>query len=188
MAEAILSYYGGDRFEAKSAGLFANKGQEANQLATEALKELRIPLQHRSQPITRDLMSWASVILAMTQQHKQALVMEYPNYIDKIYTLKEFVYEQTGQSRVWLDLQQAIMEREEALLEVIQLEKKANIKEIEKKEALDRLLKAEARVKTLEEDMPNYDIHDPFGSDLDEYRSVCRELENLIHQWLGKTV
>jgi protein-tyrosine-phosphatase len=71
---------------------------------------------------------------------------------------------------------------------VIQLEKKANIKEIEKKEALDRLLKAEARVKTLEEDMPNYDIQDPFGSDLNEYRSVCRELENLIHQWLGKTV
>lgn len=188
MAEAILRHYGSERFEAKSAGLFANKGQSANPYAIKALKELQISLEHHSQPITKDLMNWATVVLAMTQQHKQALVMEFPDYIDKIYTLKEFVHEQTGQSQVWVDLQQAIMEREDAMLGVIQLEKNQNKSEKEKKEVLDRLLKAEARVKTLEEDMPNFDIHDPFGSDLEEYRSVCRELENLIHQWLGKTI
>ena len=188
MAEALLSYYGGDRFEVKSAGIYANRGQEVNRLAMEALKERKISLSHQSQPITKELMNWASVVLAMTQQHKQALVMEYPIYIDKIYTLKEFVYEKTGKSQVWVDLQQAIMEREEAMLDVIQIVKKPNISENEKKEAHDRLLKAETRVKTLEEDMPNYDIHDPFGSDLNEYRSVCRELETLIHQWLEKTV
>ncbi|WEG13103.1 low molecular weight protein arginine phosphatase [Pullulanibacillus sp. KACC 23026] len=187
MAETILNHHGKDRAEAKSAGLFANKGQGANPLAVKALEKLGIPMgEHHSQPLTGELVDWATLILTMTQNHKQSLIMDYPEAIDKTYTLKEYVYDQLEQNRFWKSWQEAVSEREEARLIVDQYAKETTGLDDAKKEAVERLLKAEERVKTLEEEIPNYDIKDPFGGDLEEYQTVSRELEYLIRQWMEK--
>lgn len=187
MAEAILNHLAGDQAEVKSAGLFANVGQGANAHAIEALKGLGIDFpNHRSQPMSNGLVNWSTLILTMTQQHKQSLIMDFPEAIDKTYTLKEYVYDQLEQNPFWKSWQEAISEREEARLAVDQYAKDGTATESQKKEALDRLRKAEVRVKTLEEEIPNYDINDPFGSDIEEYRSVSRDLEFLIKQFLER--
>lgn len=187
MAEAILNALGGDQFEAKSAGLFANSGQSANAKAITALKRLNIDFQnHQSQPITKKLTDWATLILTMTQQHKQSLIMDYPDVIDKTYTLKEYVYDQLEQNRFWKSWQEAVSDREEARLAADSIAKTTTTDAIQQKEAMERLRKAEERVKTLEEEIPNYDIKDPFGSDIEEYQAVSRELEFLIKQWVEK--
>lgn len=187
MAEAILNFYGNEQAEARSAGLFANVGQGANPKAITALKTLGIDLSgHASQPLTAELMEWASLILTMTQNHKKSIISDYPEAIDKTYTIKEFVYDQLEQNTFWKSWQEAISEREDAKLIVDQYAKEKTGLDQQKKEAIERLIKAEEHVKTLEEEIPNYDINDPFGSDLEEYEAVSNELISLIKQWLAK--
>ncbi|MGM8215008.1 low molecular weight protein arginine phosphatase [Bacillaceae bacterium W0354] len=89
MAEAVLKYKRSD-LEVKSAGIFAGYGQEANPKAIEALQDKGIEFEHRSQPLTDELMDWADVVLTMTAHHKLNLEMDYPEYRDKVFTLKEY--------------------------------------------------------------------------------------------------
>lgn len=185
MAEAILNHFGKGIAVAKSAGLFANKGQEANPKAAKALEKLGIDLNgHTSQPLTKDLVDWAGLILTMTQNHKKSIISDYPEAIDKTYTLKEYVYDQLEQNQFWKSWQEAISEREEAKLIVDQYAKEKTGLDQSKKEAIERLIKADERVKTLEEEFPNYDINDPFGADFDEYQVVSHEIASLIKQWM----
>ncbi len=186
MAEAILNHHGKDRFNAKSAGLYASPGQRANPFALRVLSEQRINTDHTSQPVTSELVDWASLILTMTQNHKQTLAMSYPHAVDKIYTLKEYIYEKLEENQFWKNWQEAVADREMAQLIVDQVQKNPSESKLEKEQAIDRLKKAETRVKTMEKGLPNYDIHDPFGSDLEQYRSVCRELTELIQKWVEK--
>lgn len=90
MAEAVLNHVG-ENFEAKSAGIFAGFGQEANPKAVEVLKDKGINFtEHKSQPVSDELMEWADVVLTMTAHHKLNLEMDFPEYVDKIFTLKEY--------------------------------------------------------------------------------------------------
>lgn len=89
MAEAILR----DRYPqvaVQSAGVFAVDGVCASGNTYKALEECNITLDHRSQPATEELLQWAELVLTMTSQHKELLIMEYPEYEAKIYTLKEY--------------------------------------------------------------------------------------------------
>lgn len=94
MAEAILR----DRYPqaaVQSAGVFAVDGVPASGNTYKALEECNITLDHRSQPATEELLQWAELVLTMTSQHKQLLMMEYPDYEAKIYTLKEYTDEES---------------------------------------------------------------------------------------------
>lgn len=89
MAEAMLKHKRPD-LDVKSAGIFAGFGQEANPKAAQALSEKGIECDHKSQPLTDDLLDWADVVLTMTAHHKLNIEMDYPRYRKKVYTLKEF--------------------------------------------------------------------------------------------------
>ncbi|WP_305082616.1 low molecular weight protein arginine phosphatase [Oceanobacillus alkalisoli] len=94
MAEAILR----DRYpqvEVQSAGVFAADGASASDHTYQALEENGITLDHRSQPATEELLEWAELVLTMTSQHKQLLTMEYPDFTEKLYTLKEYTDEES---------------------------------------------------------------------------------------------
>ena len=90
MAEAMLRHKRPD-LEVQSAGVFAGAGQEANPNAVEALKEKGIEFDHRSQPLTKDLINWADLVLTMTEDHKTMIMSDYPGDRDKIFTLIEYV-------------------------------------------------------------------------------------------------
>ncbi|WP_343784222.1 low molecular weight protein arginine phosphatase [Alkalibacillus silvisoli] len=92
MAEAILKHKY-PTYDVQSAGIFAGLGQGVNANAKQALQNKGIKCQHASQPVTRELLNWADLILTMTRQHKETLKLEYTSFDDKLFTLKEFVDE-----------------------------------------------------------------------------------------------
>jgi protein arginine phosphatase len=90
MAEALANKRYGDKIKAKSAGVFASAGMPASQNSIEALKEKDVPLAHQSSPLTEQLISWADIILTMTENHKRAIETTFPAVKANIYTLKEY--------------------------------------------------------------------------------------------------
>lgn len=73
----------------ESAGIFADDGQNASENAIKALAKYGIDLsQHRTQPVTEDLIKQCDLILTMTEGHKQILE---PLAKCKVYTLLEYI-------------------------------------------------------------------------------------------------
>ena len=72
----------------ESAGIFAEEGMGASENAIKALAKYGIDLtNHRTQPVTEDLIKQCDLILTMTQAHKQILE---PMAKGKVYTLMEY--------------------------------------------------------------------------------------------------
>lgn len=72
----------------ESAGIFAEIGQSASENAIKALEKYNIDLsQHRTQPVTDELIEKSDIILTMTEGHKMLLSAMAK---DKVYTLLEF--------------------------------------------------------------------------------------------------
>ncbi|NIK11862.1 low molecular weight protein arginine phosphatase [Alkalibacillus almallahensis] len=92
MAEAIMKEKYPE-IDVQSAGMMAPHGQHANDKAIEAMEGRGMIQDHISQPVTRELLSWADLVLTMTSQHKEALKLEYTSFDDKVFTLKEFLDE-----------------------------------------------------------------------------------------------
>lgn len=89
MAEAVLR----DRYpeaEVKSAGVHAGLGMDASGNAIKALEEKAIAINHESSPVTEELLNWADLILTMTTGHKRLLIIQYPDFQEKYFTLKEY--------------------------------------------------------------------------------------------------
>lgn len=91
LAEHLLRHLAGERFEVKSAGLAAFPGQEAAQHVQALLDERGIPVDHRSQPVTPELMAWADLVLTMTDAHRTHLQEIYPEKKEQIHTLRRYV-------------------------------------------------------------------------------------------------
>ena len=96
MAAAILSDLLrreglGAVYQVDSAGLAAVPGQPASPEARRVMSERGLSLEeHRSKPVTADLVSAAKLVLTMTRQHKDAVIGLYPEATDRVYTLKGF--------------------------------------------------------------------------------------------------
>lgn len=72
----------------ESAGIFAAEGERASENAILALKQYNIDLsEHRTQPVTEDLLKQCDIILAMTEGHKKLIE---PLVSGKVYTLMEY--------------------------------------------------------------------------------------------------
>ncbi|WP_066372085.1 low molecular weight protein arginine phosphatase [Neobacillus fumarioli] len=97
MAEAILKSKNIAGMEVKSAGIFAANGTEASPHAKKVLEDNHITHNHRSTMLTRQEVDWADLILTMTAAHKFAIQEQYPQAIEKLFTLKEFVGETENQ-------------------------------------------------------------------------------------------
>lgn len=91
MAEAILKSKGIPQLEVKSAGVYASDGQAASRFAREVLEDAHIPYQHQSKQISSEDVEWATHILTMTESHAAAIRNFFPEYSNKVSTLKEFV-------------------------------------------------------------------------------------------------
>jgi|SRR5690625_2616065 len=90
MAEALLVAKSSN-YHVKSAGIFANESDKANEKTIKVLKEKNIQLNHQAQLVTDELLNWADIVLTMTLQHKNHLLLQYEQYKHKYFTLIEFV-------------------------------------------------------------------------------------------------
>lgn len=168
MAEALLKHKSKD-IQVKSAGLFAGKGAPASTQTREVLSENGINLNHQSQPLTPQLVEWADLILTMTSNHKQSIIMQYSEAEDKVFTLKEYVDE--NQLEIWRELKEAYatLESNRAIL------KTSDDKDLSRKNEETR-----KKIDALEKQVESLDIQDPFGEDVNVYRKTLEELEKYI--------
>jgi len=164
--------------EVKSAGIFAVHHQRASQKAVEALKNYDIELEHESQPVTDSLLTWADIVLTMTTQHKQSLIMEFPGYQDKYFTLKEYVSE--ADKKVWDELKQIYADYEEKrALFIRDNEHKLDNNQLNQ-ELQNHMAEDMEQIKRLEASLINYDISDPFGGALETYERTLHELSHYV--------
>ena len=90
MAEAILKNKEIDAIEVRSAGIYAANGSEASTHAKKVLEDNGIAHNHRSSLLTRAEVEWADLILTMTSSHKMAILQQYSQVGQKVFTLKEY--------------------------------------------------------------------------------------------------
>jgi protein arginine phosphatase len=177
MAEALLKSKMPEA-EVRSAGIFAAKNQRASKHAIIALERKGIVLDHQSNPVDEKLLNWADVVLTMTTGHKQSLIMQFPNYQDKYYTLKEYVSD--SDKKVWSELKSLYADYEAKKSQFIQ-ENQHKLSNVQLEEQLREYLQPDIqRITQLESSLINYDISDPFGGDLATYQNTLDELEAQI--------
>jgi protein arginine phosphatase len=177
MAEALVKHKIPEA-EVQSAGVYAGAGERANVNAVEVLKKRGIQLQHVSQPVTDSLLHWADVVMTMTTQHKQSLIMTFPNYQEKYFTLKEYVSE--SDKKVWNELKQAYADYEEKRSLFIQ-ENQHKLDNIRLDKELRGFLAEDLQhIRSLEAMLINYDISDPFGGSVEVYQKTLDEMDKYI--------
>jgi protein arginine phosphatase len=93
MAEYLLKEKEPGRYTVQSAGLAAFPGSDASPEVIRLLSERGLDVSHESQTVTPELMDWADIVLTMTEAHRQALLVQYPQYGGQIHTLKTYVQE-----------------------------------------------------------------------------------------------
>ncbi|QSS99846.1 low molecular weight protein arginine phosphatase [Pontibacillus sp. ALD_SL1] len=184
MAEALLREKHED-IEVRSAGIFAHKGSKASKGTEEVLKKKGISLNHESQPLSEDLMRWANIVLTMTAQHKQSVVMEYPRYEDNVFTLKEYVLQ--NDHNQWQQLKEAYSTLEDRKAVFLQKNREKYNSPQELEQALIQHLNEEiSLIREIEANLPNSDISDPFGGDLDTYEKTLTEIEKHVELLIKK--
>ncbi|MDF7807510.1 low molecular weight protein arginine phosphatase [Pontiellaceae bacterium B12219] len=102
MAEALFRHrIGSDMpWDAKSAGVFADNGAPASPNSIAALRELGIDLtDHRSQPVTAELINEADLIITMSESHADHVLNWFPEVGNKVCLINAF-----GTSKVPADV------------------------------------------------------------------------------------
>ena len=93
MAEYLYRTHIMSRLELQvcSAGVMTGYGTPASRYAVKVMNELGVDISaHRSQPVTRDLVEEAELLVVMTGGHREALLERYPHVADKGVLLKTF--------------------------------------------------------------------------------------------------
>lgn len=176
MAEALLKTRLPE-VNVRSAGIYAGENSPANPKAMESLKQRGISYTHFSQPVTDALLEWADVVLVMTTQHKQALIISFPNFQNKVFTLKEYVSE--ADKKVWdiLKKSYAMLEQKRSLF----IQKNKELASSELAKAVEEHLEEDMEeIRRLEHELIDYDISDPFGGDQRVYEETLEELDTYI--------
>lgn len=161
MAEAVLRSKAEDRYNVRSAGVFASSGQPAAESASKVLSSKGIEMNHRSTLLSEELIDWADVVLTMTEGHKSFVLQRFPKSIEKVYMLKEYADDNKETKGVLarLDACYAELETERALKHENEVER------------------VEKEIRRLEATLPSYDISDPYGGSLNDYQAVYEEIE-----------
>lgn len=183
MAEHLLKHKHSG-IEVKSAGIFAMENQPANENALRVMEEKGIEMNHRSQSVTQELLNWADLVLTMTVQHKHSLMVEFPHFQEKYFTLKEYV--STRNQKVLKELTKAYKILEEKRTNFLQQnEHKYSVNKLN--EMMKEKFKDEIdRIQRLEADVVGGDIADPFGGDFYVYRETLLELEKYLSKLITK--
>lgn len=172
MAEAMLRHMAKKEnrpIEVRSAGVTATMNVPASVNSLAILRGKGIHDLLKSSPVDASLIEWADLILTMTVPHKRNVIQKFPQSVDKVHTLQEFV------------------EDDPKVL--------ANIREVEQlysewelKKALAGTITEEDRKRLiqLEQSLPDYDISDPFGGSLVVYRKSAEEIETALRKLIKK--
>mgnify|MGYP001138720784 CR=1 FL=1 len=79
-------------WQVQSAGLWANDHSPATSNAQAILRTRGLDISsHRSQPVTKKLLSSSNLVLCMTENHKRQLQKDFPEYSSRIFLLSEMV-------------------------------------------------------------------------------------------------
>ena len=197
LAQALLKEKRPDAL-VKSAGVYALPGMNASGGTLEVLAEKGITLDHSSNQVSEELLNWADIVFTLTESHKATLIKQFPAFVDKIHTLKEYAYEkdiegirqQLQHHYAQLELKQAqfLQEHKEEIEELnrrTDLEAKKQLDHLTK--ALQNLIKEDRdSIERLENLMPCMDISDPFGGSVDVYRRTASEIEDAIDKMLAR--
>lgn len=95
MAEAIFRSKNIADARIRSAGIHAVEGLSIAQNAKTLIKEADMPYTALSSTVKAEDIEWADYIFTMTEGHKQALNDLYPDARAKVFTLKEFIGDQS---------------------------------------------------------------------------------------------
>jgi tRNA threonylcarbamoyl adenosine modification protein (Sua5/YciO/YrdC/YwlC family) len=93
MAEVLMRACMGSpaRWRVRSAGTLATAGQPASRLAQQAVAEFGLDLaQHRSRPVTADMIEEARLVVAMGQGHVDHVAARCPRASEKLVLLRRF--------------------------------------------------------------------------------------------------
>ncbi len=95
MAEAmlteILNEKAPKKFVVRSAGTIANSGLKASLFAVDVMREQGINLNnHFSRPVSRNLLEWADIVLAMSPDNLGDLHASFPEYSEKMFLFTRF--------------------------------------------------------------------------------------------------
>lgn len=78
LAEVMLAQLRPD-WEVRSAGVHTEEGLPASQHSQQVARDLGLNLEeHRSQPVTAELVAWPDHILCLTDFHRQRLLGQFP--------------------------------------------------------------------------------------------------------------
>lgn len=184
MAEALLKTKA-PQLNVRSAGVFATSGAPATEETLRVLQENEIEFSHQATLVRADLLEWADYVLTMTSSHRNMLEVNEPKYIDKYFTLKEFVQkvdkegeEQLQQKRVDFEQKRTAFLKENVNLEQAELEQLFSA----------QFLADYTEICSLEAQVSDIDISDPFGGDRAIYRQTFAELEDYIDQLLEQLI
>lgn len=101
MAEALFKFRKADLdWQTQSAGVFASAGSPASANAITAAQELGADLtQHKSQPLTAELVEKADLIITMTEAHRHHVLDAFPEVGNRVCLINSF-----GTSKVPADV------------------------------------------------------------------------------------
>ncbi len=98
MAEALANHYiqNSDRLKEKievgSAGIFASENDRATYSAIQVMREKGIDLMtHKSRRLSSEHLAKADVVLGMTRNHKESVLLMEPRMEGKVFTLREYL-------------------------------------------------------------------------------------------------
>lgn len=196
-----LAREAGLQTDVKSAGISAFPGSAFAEHTGTVLRERQAEFSGTSTALTKELLEWADIVLVMTMGHKQALLSQWPEHVDTVHSLKEFVDNdpQAKERQAALDRLYAEVELKRAQFfaehqqQIDELEQKLQDRKTaspQLEQQLQQLQQAmfeltreeEAEIRKLEQQLPDYDIADPIGGTLDDYRRLADELESLLGQ------
>jgi protein-tyrosine phosphatase len=96
MAEALMRDIVGanEDWQVESAGIFADVGRSATEPAQDVMAEIGAELKdHRSQPITAELLHKYPLVLVMEPRHREYIQEKFPDYGDRVYLFSEMIGE-----------------------------------------------------------------------------------------------
>lgn len=155
--------------EVRSAGVSAVDGMQISTNAAVILRDKGAIPAVTSRELSAELIGWSNLILTMTTSHKKEVIQQFPDAMDKTFTLKEFAYSDA--------ITRAKMEAREQLISELQI-----------KQALQQpITDAEKhQLSQLEKELPDMDILDPFGRHLAVYRDCAAEIEASVKRTIDR--
>ncbi|MNM91845.1 Low molecular weight protein-tyrosine-phosphatase YwlE [compost metagenome] len=172
MAEGMLRKLAQERglsVEVRSAGVAAMEGTSMSLHAEAVLKDQGIKDNITSTPLGGNLVSWADLILTLTESHKRQVIFSFPETAEKVYALKEYVEDNESVLADQEELQQLIAD--------VELDRALGNPQ---NEAIIR------RINEIARRLPVYDISDPFGGSREIYDRTAAEIREALGKLLDK--